>query len=128
MSAEKKAEKLSEATEKTTAALQGLQSRLSRQHPRVAAPEETMEDLGRQLQEYFSTSVILPFRGPNEIREQVVQGVAEKIMRAWEEPHGQLSEAFKKELVDQLVERVLDRLVKSALTGPVHAAAARGTQ
>lgn len=118
MPADKKAENLSDAAKKTAAALQGLQSRLARQPALAIAPEETMEDLGKQLQEYFSTAVVMPFSSADEIRERVVQGVVDRIMRAWEDPRGQLSPALKKEVVEQLVERVLDRLASFAQKVP----------
>ena len=114
MPADKKSEKLSEAAEKTAAALQGLQSRLTRQPTLAMAAEESVDDLGKQLQEYFSTAVVMPFSSADELRERVVQGVVDRIMRSWEDPRGQLLAALKKEVVEQLVERVLDRLASSA--------------
>src|SRR5579863_8541245 len=56
MAPERKSEsRLIEATGKTTVALEGLKARLNRE---AAAPREaTSEELGRQLEEYFSAAV-----------------------------------------------------------------------
>ena len=119
-SAEKRADpKLSEAAEKTTAALQGLQSRLGQQPlgrdvALPAAADETNEELEGQLQQYFSETVAPPVRGVNEIRDRVIDGVAEKILRSWEDPRGQLSSAVKAAVIERLIERVVDRLGKGA--------------
>jgi hypothetical protein len=39
-----------------------------------------------------------------------MEGVAERILRAWQEPGGRLSAAFKDALVERLIERVMDSL------------------
>lgn len=118
---EKRADpKLSQAAEKTTAALQGLQSRLGQQRfsQEAALPvtaEETNDDLAGQLQEYFSARVDPPARVVNDLRDRVIDGVAERILRSWEEPRGQLSSSLKGAVIERLIERVVDRLAKGAL-------------
>ena len=96
--AEKKTEKLTEAAEKTTAVLQGLQSRLSREAGARTAPPEVPDELGKQLEEYFAAAS-LPNAAPSvqvdDIRSRVMEGVADRILRTWQEPGGRLSAAFK---------------------------------
>jgi len=127
--ADKKTDKLTEAAEKTTAVLQGLQSRLSREAGVRSAQPEVPDELGKQLEEYFAASSLpsasslrsasdqapSPGRssaGLDEIRNRVMEGVAERILRAWQEPGGRLSAAFKDALVERLIERALDAIHK----------------
>jgi hypothetical protein len=95
--------KLSEAADKATALLQGLQSRLNVQR------EETPEDLDRQLQEYFvaSDAGVL-----DQIRERVIEAVADRILQSWE--HGDRRElgALEKQVIDRVAERILERMAK----------------
>lgn len=112
--AERKTDKLTEAAEKTTAVLQGLQSRLSREAGglRTARPE-IPDDLGKQLEEYFAAASPVTL---DDLRNRVMEGVVERILRAWQEPSGGLSTGFKDALVERLMERVLD-LLQSAEQG-----------
>ena len=117
--AEKKTDKLTEAAEKTTAVLQGLQSRLSREAAGVrSAQPEVPDELGKQLEEYFAAAS-LPGAADrlDEIRSRVMEGVVERILRGWQEPGGRLSAAFKDALVERLIERVLDAIQKENAHG-----------
>ena len=120
--AERKTEKLTEAAEKTTAALQGLRSRLSEAGAR-AAPPEIPDELGKQLEEYFASASLPRAADPSasaafdDIRSRVMEGVVEKIVRAWQEPSGRLSAVFKDELVERLIERILDAIQKENTHG-----------
>jgi hypothetical protein len=103
--------KLTEAAAKTTAVLQTLQSRLNRE----MAPSEIPDELGEQLQRYFATATEdqpLPAKISADIRDQVIDGVVERILRSWGEPDGQLSASIKSEVIGRLVERVLAGLLK----------------
>ena len=109
--AERKTEKLSDAAEKTTAALQGLQSRLSREAAALrSARQETADELGRQLEQYFASAATEPPLGFAGIRSEVIEKAVDRILRAWEDPEGGLSASFKDALVERLVERVVDQL------------------
>jgi hypothetical protein len=129
--AERKTDKLTEAAEKTTAVLQGLQSRLSREAGGVrTAQPEIPDELGKQLEEYFAASSLpragslpsasslpsaadqAPSARPDDIQSRVIEGVAERILRGWQAPGGRLSPAFKDALVERLIERVLDAIHK----------------
>jgi hypothetical protein len=95
--------KLSEAADKATALLQGLQSRLS------VHREETPEDLDRQLQEYFvaSDTTVL-----DQIRERVIDAVANRILESWErDDHRQLG-ALENQVIDRVAERILERMTR----------------
>jgi hypothetical protein len=106
--AERKTDKLTEAAEKTTAVLQGLQSRLNREAGWVrAAQPEIPDELGKQLEEYFAAATSATL---DHLRNRVMEGLVEKILRTWQEPSGRLSAAFKDALVERLIDRVLDAL------------------
>ncbi len=122
--AEKKTDKLTEAAEKTTAVLQGLQSRLSREAGGVrSAQPEIPDELGKQLEEYFAAASLpgaadrAAAAGLDDIRTRVLEGVVERILRGWQEPGGRLSAAFKDTLVERLIERVLDAIQKENAHG-----------
>jgi hypothetical protein len=110
--AERKTEsKLTEAAAKTTAALQTLQS-----HLRATTAPETRDELGEELQQYFATAnPALPAKISNEIRNQVIEGVVEKILGSWGEPQDQLAASIKGEVIARLVERVLADLLKKGV-------------
>jgi hypothetical protein len=115
--ADRKTDKLTEAAEKTTAVLQGLQSRLSREAggSRTAQPE-IPDELGKQLEEYFaaaslpSAAASAPSARLDDIQTRVTEGVADRILRTWQEPGGRLAPAFKDALVERLIDRVIDLL------------------
>jgi hypothetical protein len=100
--------KLSEAADKATALLQGLQSRLNRDTI-LARGEETPEDLDRQLQEYFvgsETSVL------DQIRERVIDAVADRILASWETGDRRDLGALENQVIDRVAERILERMTK----------------
>jgi uncharacterized protein (DUF2267 family) len=117
VAAERKTEsKLTEATAKTTAVLQTLQARLNREP--AAVREETPEDLGKQLQDYFASAgptLVRPKVPEDHIRETVIEGVVERILSSWEDSHGQLTAEMKHEVVSRLIERVLAKLRKGEI-------------
>jgi hypothetical protein len=100
--------KLSEAADKATALLQGLQSRLNRDDvsPRR---EETSEDLDRQLQEYFvgSDASIL-----DEIRERVIDAVADRILESWERGDRRELGALENQVIERVAERIRERMTR----------------
>ena len=116
---------LTEAAARTTGVLRTLQSRLHR--VAVAPVQEGPDELGNQLQEYFAASTEAssylaevpsardsPGGSPaarvsNDIRELVIAGVVDRILRSWEEPGVGLS-ALKSEVIERLVEQVLAEL------------------
>ena len=95
---------LTEAAEKASLVIRGLQSRL-RQRP--ADPlEETPEQLEQQLQQYFARTT--PQTGQlGEIRNRVVDGVVDRIIRQWE--HGS---ALESDVVERLIHRILERFAQ----------------
>lgn len=117
---------LSETTDRAAALLQELRLRLNAETPhRETRPpeihlvEESSDQLERELQAYFSTTHP-PAEGRsvlNEIRDRVVEGVVDRIIRAWEEPQGQASGAIGQAVVQRLIERVLEGLGKEAGLG-----------
>lgn len=100
--------KLSEAADKATALLQGLQSRLNGE-PVSTRREETSEDLDRQLQEYFvgSDASIL-----DQIRERVIDAVADRILASWERGDRRELGALENQVIDRVAERILERMTK----------------
>jgi hypothetical protein len=98
--------KITEAAERARVMIQDLQSRL-----RVDPPaEDSTEDLEKQLQQYFETAGAGAPSLLSEIRNRVIEGVVERILREWEKPqHGEAS-AIENEVVTRLIDRVLERL------------------
>ena len=93
---------LSETTDRAAALVEELRSRLE---------SRAEEDLDRELQAYFSAASNPPEKSLlNEIRDRVVEGVVDRIMRAWEEPQSQSSGAIEEAVVERLIARVLERL------------------
>ncbi len=115
---------LGEATERAAALLQELRLRLNAETPRPEAREtESLDELDRELQAYFSAATNTPAGSVsnktllNEIRDRVVEGVVDRIMRAWEDPQGQRSGvpgAIEAAVLERLIERVLERLGQDA--------------
>jgi hypothetical protein len=99
--------KLSEAADKATALLQGLQSRLNSQ--RVESPEDGPEDLDRQLRAYFVSSETGVL---DQIRERVIDAVADRILASWERGDRRELGALESQVIDRVAERILDRMAK----------------
>ena len=95
--------KLTEAADKTAALLQGLQSRLASRR------EETPEDLDRQLREYFVTS---DHGVPDQIRDRVIDAVANRILESWERGDRRELGALENQVIDRVAERILERMTK----------------
>lgn len=125
MATDRKSEpKLAEAAAKTTAVLESLLSRLNRETPPPELPvtetPEVPDELGRQLEEYFAATPEEPtpangsaeVRIPSEIRSQVIDGVANKILRSWGAADGEIPASIKSEIIARLVEHVLGELLK----------------
>ncbi len=102
--AESPQEPIREAAEKASLVIRGLQSRL---RARPADPDETPEELERQLQQYFATSLSPSHRAGalNELRDRVVDGVADRILREWQQ-----NNALENEVIERLIDRVLERI------------------
>jgi len=103
--------KLTEAADKATALLQGLQSRLNSQRPE--RPEESPEDLDRQLREYFVSSETSSEAGLlDQIRERVIDAVANRILESWERGDRRELGALENQVIDRVAERILERMTK----------------
>ena len=100
--------KLTEAADKATALLQGLQSRLNREAIPVRE-EETPEDLDRQLQQYFVSS---DDGVPDQIRERVIDAVADRILQSWEHGDRRGLGALENQVIDRVAERILERMTR----------------
>jgi hypothetical protein len=100
--------KLTEAADKATALLQGLQSRLNRDTapgPREDSPEE----LDRQLQEYFVASDTGML---DQIRDRVINAVADRILESWERGDRRELGALENQVIDRVAERILERMTQ----------------
>ena len=101
--------KLTEAADKATALLQGLQSRLNGPH------EETPDELDRQLQEYFvaESGKLSENAGvPDRIRDRVIDAVADRILESWERGDRRELGALEKQVIDRVAERILERMTR----------------
>jgi hypothetical protein len=103
--------KLTEAADKATALLQGLQSRLNRDAgpPPVSSREETPEELDRQLQEYF---VATDGGMLDQIRDRVINAVADRILESWERGDRHELSALENQVIDRVAERILERMAQ----------------
>lgn len=95
-----------QAAEKASLVIRGLQSRL-RTRASADPAEESPEELEQQLQHYFANSLPAPQRAGllNDIRERVVDGVADRILRHWAQ-----GSAIETEVVERLINRLLEHL------------------
>ena len=99
--------KLTEAADKATALLQGLQSRLN------TSREETPEELDRQLREYFVASETISENGVlDQIRDRVIDAVADRILERWERGDRRQLGALENQVIDRVAERILERMAK----------------
>lgn len=103
--------KLTEAADKATALLQGLQSRLNRD---VTPAAEAPEDLDQQLREYFVTADQLPGESGvlDQIRERVIDAVADRILENWERGDRRELGSLEKQVIDRVAERILERMTR----------------
>ncbi len=119
--------KLAEAAAKTTAVLETLRSRLSREaisheppQELVTGAQEASDELDRQLEQYFaavpgelkSANGSSEIQIPSEIRAQVIDGVVDRILRSWGAPDADIPASIKSEVIARLVEHVLGELLK----------------
>ena len=82
----------------------------------IVRVRETRDELGEELQHYFATANSpLPAKISNEIRNQVIDGVVERILRSWGEPNGQVAASIKSEVIARLVERVTAEILKKGV-------------
>ncbi len=112
MASRKNAEpKITDAAERTGSLIRDLQSRLRGEQPQREQPDESPDDLERQLQEYFGSTQpnIL-----NEIRNRVIEGVVDRILREWDSPAKGSSTPLENEVITRLIDRVLERLGKAS--------------
>src|SRR6266852_3656570 len=99
---------ITEAAEKTGLRIRGLQSRLLEGSGEVQEPpDDTTANLEKQLQEYFEywpgedspdTSRL------KQIRNRVIDGVAERILRGWERSQEGQGSPFENEVIERLID------------------------
>ena len=101
---------IAEAAEKTGLLIRGLQSRLLEGAGEVLEPPgETSADLEKQLQEYFTRWPGQDAGSLNRIRNRVIDGVVERILRGWQQDgHGN---PFENEVIERLIEGVIEKLI-----------------
>jgi hypothetical protein len=111
---------ITEAAERTGLLIRGLQSRLLEGGGEVVQeqPGDTTANLEKQLQEYFACwpGEESPDSVPlNRIRQRVIDGVAERILRGWQE-EGK-AHLFENEVIERLVDGVLEMVIANG-NGP----------
>jgi len=134
---------LASATAKTRSVIEGLQARLNRDaqhgpHTQVtsvspsrrkkAIEEETEEELERQLQTYFASTIVQTRNAPSvanlsrtqihdELRNRVVEGVVHRILAEWARREQELpgSARLGNEIMERLIQRVLEQFQELAI-------------
>jgi hypothetical protein len=104
------------ATARTRSVIEDLQARLTADArdrpvpPRAANPEESVDDLERQLQAYFerTTSTSPRSKTLDELRRRVVEGVVDRILLEWATPQAGASSGLGQQVMERLIERVLE--------------------
>lgn len=119
---------LADATAKTRSLIEELQARLTGEalspEPALAVkPEETEDELERQLQAYFERTAAVPSAprrySLDEIRARVINGVVERILAEWSHgEHGAEGAALRSEVIDRLTDRVIEILQTKVVTEP----------
>jgi hypothetical protein len=99
--------KLSEAADKATAMLQGLQSRLNQ----AGSREEISDDLDRELREYFITEPA-DVTVPNDLQDRVIDAVANRILDIWERSDRHELGEVENKVIDRLAQRILERMTR----------------
>lgn len=104
---------ITEAAEKAELLIRGLQNRLAECATEIKA--EPAENLEWELERYFAaeTSKQVTTLAPlHQIRQRVVEGVAEKVLNGWEWRDGKAA-PLENEVIERLVERVFQRLIET---------------
>lgn len=98
------------ATAKTRSVIEDLGARLTgTRTPPVDPHQETIEDLERQLQEYFNRAVSSNRPGVlDDLRNRVIDGVVDRILADWSHSGAAPGIGLGREVMDRLIERVLD--------------------
>jgi hypothetical protein len=104
---------ISEAAEKTGLLIRGLQSRLLEGDGGVQRHSgDATEDLEQQLQQYFACSSgeeLQVTSHLNWLRNRVIDGVADRIMRGWQQSGK--AHPFEGEVIERLIDGVLETLM-----------------
>ena len=105
--------KLTEAADKATALLQGLQSRLNRDAaPGVVSRERNSGRVGPAASGVFCAESE-NFAGMlDQIRDRVIDAVADRILESWERGDRRELGALENQVIDRVAERILERMAK----------------
>jgi hypothetical protein len=101
--------RIAEAAERAGSLIRQLESRLRARSDSAVPAKETVnepEDLEKQLHDYFETTVA------DEIRNRVIDGVVDRILREWDQPRQETAGSVESEVLKRLIDRVLERLAK----------------
>ena len=100
---------LAAAAEEASVVIRGLQARLEQ---RPLEPQESPDELEHQLAQYFSRApVAMPRKTAlEEIRRRTIDGVADKILRGWEQ-----GAPIESAIVERLIEILFDRFAEPIL-------------
>jgi hypothetical protein len=120
-SAAKPAATIINATARTRSVIEDLQARLTvdarariSELPPPQTPDESVDDLERQLQAYFERASPTSSRTKllDELRSRVVDGVVDRILAEWANP--KQAGGLGPEVMERLIERVLEEFRKVA--------------
>jgi len=107
---------IADATAKTRSVIESLQARLAADNSHPSSPEETIDELERQLQTYFERAEPALQDEPvgrrvpalDDLRERVIDRVVDRILAQWSDPKaGEPESPMQRQVLDRLVERIL---------------------
>jgi hypothetical protein len=114
------------ATAKTRSVIEDLQARLTAvvTADPVAAEQESIEDLERELEAYFRSTGPKPENGSqnplfDDLRKRVIDGVVDRILAEWANSQPGPDHGLAREVIDRLIDRVLIEFRKNSQTHPV---------
>ncbi len=106
---------LAGATQRAGLAIRELQTRLT---GRATAEPASEEDLEKQLQHYFNRNATAENNAESSVvkvlRDKVVDGVVDRILREWQHPGGNDESALQREVMDRLIDRILNQMASGS--------------
>ncbi|MGH9558051.1 MAG: hypothetical protein ACRD30_02345 [Bryobacteraceae bacterium] len=93
---------LTESAERAGRMIRDLQDRLKNK----AGGDEAIDNLARELQQYFASAAEPAAAAPNDLRTRVIAGLVDRILREWEQDG---AGKIEDEVAERLIQKIFDR-------------------